>query len=98
MRIGDSLGGGIAVADWLNSGLTKESRYRTCYNRGLGYMIHRDTHDFTFDERDGIATPADIHDAVDEACALLQSVFNREGNCRGFGYTEDYQALVLSGN
>jgi hypothetical protein len=88
---GNSLGGGIAVADWLNSGLTKESRYRTYYNRGLGYMGHPNTHYFTFDERDGIATPADVHDAWDEAYALFQSVFNRDGNCRVFGYTEEYQ-------
>lgn len=88
---GNSLGGGIAVADWLNSGLTKESRYRTYYNRGLGYMVHPNTHYFTFDERDGIATPADVHAAWDEAYALFQAVFNRDGNCRVFGYTDEYQ-------
>jgi hypothetical protein len=88
---GDNLSGNLTVAAWINSGLTKESRYRTYYNRGLGYMLHPNTHYFTFDERDGVATPADVHEAWDEAHALFQSVFNRAGNCRVFGYTEEYQ-------
>jgi len=88
---GNDLGGGLAVADWLNSGLTKESRYRHYYNRGLVYMGVPNTHYFTFDERAGTATPDDVHAAWDEAFALFQSVHNRSGDCHVYGFREDYQ-------
>lgn len=88
---GNNLAGGIAIADWLNSGLTKDARYQTYYNRGLGYMGHPNTHYFTFDLRDGTATAADVNEAWNEAYALFQSVFNRDNQCRVFGYTEEYQ-------
>ena len=70
---GINLPAGLMVADWLNSGLSKESRYRHYYNRGLGYMVHPNTHYFTFDERSGVATPQDVHDAWDEAACLWQA-------------------------
>jgi len=88
---GDSFGGAMGFASWFSNGLSKESRYAHYFNRGIGYMVNPNTHYFTFDTRPGTATVGDIHQAWDEAFELFQSVYNRDGECHVFGYTEEYQ-------
>ena len=67
--IGDNLGGAMAVADWINQGLSKEARYGYYYDRGIAYMGYANTHYFTFDERVGVDTAEDVHSVFDEAYA-----------------------------
>jgi len=88
---GDNRAGTMAFLDWFNSGLSKEARYGYYFNRGIGYMVHPNTHYFTLDERSGVATEQDVYQAWDEAYALFQAVHNRTGQCRVFGYSEEYQ-------
>jgi hypothetical protein len=91
LSLGNNLSAGIAFADWFNSGLSKNARYAHYYNRGLSFMAFGNTHYFTFDERDGVATPEDIHALFDEAYSLYQSVYNRSGDCYMAGFNEKDQ-------
>lgn len=88
---GDNLSGAIGFADWFNAGLSKNARYGYYFNRGLGYMVNPNTHYVTFDEREGVATAADVHQAWDEAFTLFQSIYDRGRDCHVFGYTEEAQ-------
>lgn len=88
---GDTLQANMDMAAWFNAGLSKGSRYAHYFNRGMGYMVNPNTHYFTFDERDGVATADDVHAAWDDAFALFQSIHNRNRDCHVFGFTEEYQ-------
>jgi len=88
---GDNLSGGLALVDWFNSGLSDDNFYRYYYNRGLAFMVHPNTHYFSFDEREGDATSADVHTAWNEAHELFEAIHNRSGRCYIHGYSDELQ-------
>lgn len=90
----NNLGGAIGFADWFNSGMNDNARYRHYYTEGVLTMTHPSTHYFSIDTRPGEATAEDIHTSWDEAHALFQAVHNRSGRCYVYGFNDKDQYRV----
>lgn len=89
--LGDDVSGGMAIASWFNSGLSQNSRYQYYYTRGLNFMAHPNTHYFRFDVGSGVPSADEVREDWNDAKALFEKLFNRDGQCQVMGFSEKHQ-------
>lgn len=89
--LGNDLGGSIGILDWFNSGMSEENTYRYYYMREVEMMATPNTHFISIDRTSGSPTPEELRSAWSEAYKLFEEVYNREGNCKVWGYDDQAQ-------
>lgn len=89
---GNTTAGALDAVTWFSSGLSKEARWGHYLNETTPLVALPNTHYFRFDSREGPATAEDVYAAWDASYRLMQALYP-SGECRVFGWTQEYQYL-----
>lgn len=88
---GNSLGGGIGVMDWFASGLGQQSISFDYFKREVSIVGGPNVSYYTFVPGNNKPTSDEVSRVWGDAKALFSRVFDTEGKCYQFGWTEERQ-------